>query len=135
MNNSILVSFYSYRWKIAGILFILWGIVSFLFKHRRFAIWDLNLLSGLICWGLCFIFFSKERTDDERVHHLKFRAVTWGLPTGLLITHLINYFFLSQEEPDSGKYVQSISAYSSAAIVLVITLSTYYYLKYKEERY
>ena len=134
MSNFKQTIFYSYRWKIVGIACILWGVFSFFKKYMNYAIWDINLISGLICWGLCFIFFSKERPDDERIHYLKFRALTWGLPTGLLITHLINYFFLNQEEPNSSTYVQSISAYSSFAIVLIIAICTFRFFKYKDER-
>jgi hypothetical protein len=134
MNNSLLTIFYSYKWKIVGIACITWGIFSFVAKYLNHAIWDMNLLSGLTCWGLCFIFFSKEKTDDERIHQLKFRALAWGLPTGLLIVHMINYFFLSQAEPDSGKQIKSISAYASFTLVLLIAMSTFYYLKYKDER-
>jgi hypothetical protein len=93
---------------------------------------DINLITGLMCWGLVFIFFSKEKVDDERIHHLKFRALTWALPVGLFITHLINYFFFSQQEPDSGKYIQSISAYPSLVIVLILALGVFYYLKYRD---
>jgi drug/metabolite transporter (DMT)-like permease len=127
--------FYSRRLKIAGILCIVWGAVSFFLKFANHGIWDINLLSGLLCWGLCFIFFSKEKTDDERVHHLKFQALALGIPIGLFTTHLINYFWLSEPEPDSGKYVRSISAYSSLAMAMVITLALFYYLKLKDERH
>jgi hypothetical protein len=128
-------TFYPYKWKIAGILFLLWGAFSFFSKYMHYAIWDFDLFSGLACWGLCFIFFSKEKRDDERIHHLKFRALTWAVPTGFFITHLVNYLFLNQEEPNSGKYIQSISAYSSLALILVIAVGAFYYFKYKEERY
>ncbi|HTE28450.1 hypothetical protein [Flavitalea sp.] len=134
MNKSIVNLFYSYRLKFVGLLCIAWGIVSFYMKHYRSAIWDFNLLSALFSWGLCFIFFAKEKHDDERIHHLKFRALTFSLPVGLFITHLVNYIFLSQVEPDSGKFVESISAYKMFAIVMVVALATFYYFKHKEER-
>lgn len=134
MTNLYSSVFFSHRLKIVGILLLIWAVISFFLKHTKHAIWDFELLAALVCWGLCFIFFSKEKIDDERIHHLKFRSLAWGLPLGLFITHLINYFFLSPEEPDSGKYVQSISAYSSIAMVLMIATGAYYYLKFKENR-
>jgi hypothetical protein len=47
----------------------------------------------------------------------------------LFITHLINYFFLSPEEPNSGKLIQSLSAYESLLIVLLLALGVFYVLK------
>ncbi|GEM_PF-1040507 len=123
---------YSSRFKIIGILFILWGIYSFFVKYREHHLWDINLVSGLLCWGLSFILFSSEKTDDERTHHHKFKALTWAVPAGLIITHLINYFFLSPAEPDSGKYTPSVSAYVALSIVLIIALGLFYYLQYQD---
>ena len=134
MNKSIVKLFYNYRLRFVGFLCIAWGVVSFYLKHSQAAIWDFNLLFALFSWGLCFIFFAKEKHDDERIHHLKFRALTFGLPIGLFITHLINYIFLGREEPDSGKFVESISAYKMFAIVMVVSLATFHYFKYKEEK-
>jgi hypothetical protein len=134
MNKPIVNLFYNYRLRFVGFLCIAWGMVSFYIKYSRAAIWDFNLLSALFSWGLCFIFFAKEKHDDERIHHLKFRALTFGLPMGLFITHLINYIFLSQAEPDSGKLVESISAYQMFAIVMVVALAAFHYFKHKEER-
>lgn len=134
MTNLYSSVFFSYRLKVVGVLLLAWAIISFFLKYMKHAIWDVQLLVALVCWGLCFIFFSKERIDDERIHHLKFRALAWGLPLGLFLTHLINYFFLSPEEPDSGKYVRSISAYTSIAMILTIATGAFYYLKFKENR-
>jgi len=89
--------------KLVGILCILWGFFSFFSKYWTYQLWDINLITGLSCWGLIFIFFSREKIDDERIQQFKFQAVTWAVPVGLFITHLINYFFLSPEEPNSGK--------------------------------
>jgi len=122
---------YSYKMKIVGILLILWGLYLFASKYWQFHLVDLNLLTGLFCWGLVFIFFSKEKIDDERIHQVKFQALTWAVPVGLFITHLINYFLLSKPEPDSEKLIESIPAYHSLAIILLLALGSFHYLKYK----
>lgn len=135
MKDSFIVFAYSYKMKVVGLLLIGWGMFSFLFKYWRYQVVDLNLVTGLLCWGLVFIFFSKEKTDDERIHQLKFQALTWALPVGLFITHLINYlflsnyFFLNELQPDSGKLYQSISAYQSLVIILLLALGVFHYLK------
>lgn len=122
---------YSYRMKVVGVLLIIWGIYSFSSKYWQFDIIDLNLLSSLFCWGLVFIFFSKEKIDDERVHQAKFQALAWSVPLGLFVTHLINYFLLSKPEPDSQTLIDSISAYHSLALILLLALGVFHYLKFK----
>jgi hypothetical protein len=115
--------------KIVGMLLILWGVYSFFSKYWRYHLLDMNLLTGISCWGLIFIFFSKEKIDDERIHQHKFQALTLAVPVGLCITHLINYFFLSPQEPDSGKLIHSLSAYHSLVIILLLALGQFYFLK------
>ncbi len=132
MRETFNIFTYSYRMKIVGTLLICWGIYAFFSKYRQYDLVDLNLLSSLSCWGLVFIFFSKEKIDDERVHQVKFQSLTWAVPTGLFITHLINYFFLGQAEPDSGKLIGSISAYESLVIILLLAFGLFHYLKYKK---
>jgi hypothetical protein len=123
---------YSYRLKGVGILCILWGLYAFWSKYWHYQLLDLNLLAGLGCWGLVFLFFSKEKIDDERIHHLKFQALTWALPMGLLITHLINYFVLRLPEPNSGQLVQSLSAYQALVIILLLAFGAFYFLKQRQ---
>ncbi len=131
MKTLIPIFSYSYRMKIVGIVCILWGVYSFFFKYWRHQLWDMHLITGLSCWGLIFIFFSKEKIDDERIQQLKFQALTWAFPTGMFITHLINYFFLSPPEPDSDKLIQSLSAYESLLIILLLAVGVFYVLKYR----
>jgi hypothetical protein len=85
MKNLFGVFAYSYHLKIVGILLILWGMYSFIANYWLHQIADLNLLTGLSSWGLVFIFFSKEKVDDERIHQMKFQALTWALPVGLIL--------------------------------------------------
>lgn len=132
MKDTFNVFAYSYKMKIVGTLLIGWGIYAFFSKYRQYNLIDLNLLASLSCWGLVFIFFSKEKTDDERIHQVKFQSLTWAVPAGLSITHLINYFFLSRDEPVSGKLIGSISAYQSLVIILLLAFGLFHYLKYKK---
>ncbi|WAC13011.1 hypothetical protein [Dyadobacter pollutisoli] len=131
MKDTLNVFAYSYPMKIVGILLIGWGIYSFSSKYLQFHLVDLNLLAGLCCWGLVFIFFSKEKIDDERIHQLKFRALTWAVPVGLFVTHLINYFFLSKPEPNGGQLMESIPAYHSLVMILLLALVAFHYLRHK----
>lgn len=133
MKDTFNVFAYSYQMKIVGILLICWGIYSFSSKYLQFHLVDFTLLTGLSCWGLVFIFFSKEKIDDERIHQLKFRALTWAVPVGLFITHLINYFLLSKPEPNAGQLMESIPAYHSLALILLLSLVVFHYLNLRHK--
>lgn len=87
----------------------------------------------MLSWGFCFIFFSKEKRDDERIHMLKFRALTYGVPAGLMITHLVNYFYFNIDTSFSD-ITRSISGFQSISIMLGISLIVYYSLKFNAER-
>ena len=49
-------------------------------------------------WGLVgawfLSFFSKEKTDDEMMQGLKFKALARGTIVAFFITHLFNTYFL-----------------------------------------
>jgi hypothetical protein len=130
MNGSSLFA-YSHKLKFLGMLLILWGSYLFASKYWQHHLLDLNLLSSLSCWGLIFIFFSKEKIDDERVHQIKFQALTWAVPSGLAITQLVNYFILDKARYNSGKILESISAYQSLVVILLLAFGLFHFLKYK----
>lgn len=132
MKDTLNVFAYSFKMKVVGTLLICWGFYAFFSKYRQYDLVDLNLLSGLLCWGLVFIFFSKERIDDERVHQMKFQSLAWAVPVGLFISHLVNYLFLTGDESDSGKLIESISAYQSLVIILLLAFGLFHYLKYRK---
>jgi len=133
MRKAVSNLFYSNRLKYVGIACILWGIISFVIKLRSVGLYDINMLSGLLSWGFCFLFFSKEKRDDERIHMLKFHALAYGVPMGLMVTHLINYFYFNRGTSQAG-ITQSISAFQSFAIMLGFSLVMFYVLKFRDQR-
>lgn len=122
---------YAYWVKILGIAVVLSGIVLFFAKRHKMGIWDFNELATGMSWGLLFVFFSREKADDEMIHSLKFRALTMAVISAFSITHLYNYLFLNRrlERPDG--ILLSISAYQFLALTLLIATGCFYYLKYQ----
>ena len=120
---------YSYWTKILGLAIIIAGIVSFFLQHHKKGVYDFNELAVGLSWGLVFIFFSRERTDDEMVRSLKFKALAIAIIVAFSITHLYNYLFLNWrlERPDD--IILSISAYQFLALTLMIATGYFYYLK------
>lgn len=122
---------YSYWTKILGLVIIIAGIISFFQQYHKKGIFDLNELAIGLSWGFIFIFFSKEKTDDEMIHGLKFRALTWAVIVAFSITHLFNYLFLNWRFQREHDIILSISAYQFLALTLIIATVNFHYLKYQ----
>ena len=120
---------YSYWTKILGILIIVAGIISFFQQYYKKDIYDFNELAVGLSWGLLFIFFSKEKTDDEMARSLKFKALTRAVIVSFSITHLYNYLFLNWRFEREKDIILSISAYQFLALTLIIATAYFYYLK------
>ncbi|HRO44545.1 hypothetical protein [Agriterribacter sp.] len=122
---------YSYWTKILGILIIIAGVISFFRQYHKKGIFDINELAIGLSWGLVFIFFSKERTDDEMIHGLKFKALTWAIIVAFSITELYNYLFLNWRFKRGHDIILSVSAYQFLALTLIIAIISFHYLKHK----
>lgn len=120
---------YSYWTKILGLLIIIAGVISFFQQYHKKGIFDINELAVGLSWGLVFIFFSKERTDDEMIHGLKFKALTRAIIVAFFITHLYNYLFLNWRFNREHDMILSISAYQFLALTLIIATISFHYLK------
>jgi hypothetical protein len=106
---------YSYWTKILGVLVIIAGIISFFQQYHKKGVYDFNEIAVGLSWGLVFIFFSKEKTDDEMIRSLKFKALTMAIIVGFSLTHLYNYLFLNWRLERANNIILSISAYQFLA--------------------
>ncbi len=122
---------YSYWTKILGLLVIIAGVIRFFQQYHKKGIFDANELAIGLSWGLVFIFFSKERTDDEMIHGLKFKALTRAIIIAFSITHLYNYLFLNWRFNREHDRILSISAYQFLALTLIIATISFHYLKHR----
>lgn len=122
---------YSYWTKTLGVLLIIAGIISFFLQYHKKGVYDFNELAVGLSWGFVFIFFSKEKTDDEMIRSLKFKALAMALIVAFSITHLYNYLFLNWHFVREKDIILSISAYQFLALTLMIATVYFYYLKYQ----
>jgi hypothetical protein len=120
---------YSYWTKLLGLAVIVAGFVSFFLKYTKKGVFDLNELAIGFSWGLVFIFFSREKTDDEMIHALKFKALARAIIVSFFFTHLYNYFFLNWRFKREHDIILSISAYQFFALTLIIATISFYFLK------
>jgi hypothetical protein len=123
---------YSYWAKILGVLIIAAGIISFFLQHDKKGVFDFNELAAGLSWGFVFIFFSKEKMDDEMIRSLKFKALARAIIVSFPITHLYNYLFLNWRLKREHDIILSISAYQFLALTLMIATAYFYYLKRQE---
>jgi len=122
---------YSHWTKVLGLMIIIAGIISFFLQYRKKGIFDLNELAIGFSWGFVFIFFSKEKTDDEMIQGLKFKALTRAIIVAFFITHFYNYLFLNWRYKRDHDILLSISAYQFLALTLIIATGSFYYLKHQ----
>ncbi|MBA4851404.1 hypothetical protein [Emticicia sp. BO119] len=122
---------YSYWTKILGLLIIMAGIFSFFQQYLKKGVFDVNELALGFSWGLVFIFFSKEKTEDEMMQGLKFKALTRAIIVAFFITHFYNYLFLNWNFKLDHDVILSISAYQFMALTLIIATVSFYYLKHQ----
>lgn len=122
---------YSYWAKILGVLIVIAGIISFFLQYYKKGVYDFNELAVGLSWGFVFIFFSKEKTDDEMIRNLKFRALTIAIIIAFSITHLYNYLFLNWRLERENDMILSVSAYQFLALTLMVATGYFYYLKHR----
>jgi len=122
---------YAYGSKLLGILIIIAGIISFFVQYQKKSVFDYNELAVGACWGFLFIFFSKEKNDDEMMHGLKFKALTRAVIISFSVTHLYNYIFLNWRLKRENDLILSISAYQFLALTLITATAIFYYLKHQ----
>lgn len=125
---------YAYWAKILGLLIILAGITSFFLQHQKKGVFDLNELAMGISWGFIFIFFSREKADDEMVHALKFKALGSAVIVAFTLTHLYNYIFLNWQFSREQDVILSISAYQFVALTLLLATAIFYYLRHQASK-
>jgi len=106
--------------KWLGLTVLLFAVAALAFKliHRQ---WDsLKPVPELISLGLVFIFFSKEKMDDERIHQLKFRSLSLGFLYSYFLTFGFQYLFS-----------RAATAHEFIATAMVFTTAIYYFAKSK----
>ena len=122
---------YAYWMKLLGLVIIVAGITSFFLQYKKNGVFDGNELGIGFSWGFIFIFFSREKTDDEMIHGLKFKALSRAVIISFSITHLYNYIFLNWRFEREHDLILSISAYQFLALTMIIATGIFYYLKHQ----
>jgi hypothetical protein len=116
---------YAFWIKILGLLIVAAGVLIYFIEGTS----DINQLAMVLSWGFIFIFFSKEKVDDEMIQGLKFRSLAYAVIIAFSITHLYNYLFLNLNFRPGYDRILSVSAYQFLAFTLIIATANFYYMK------
>ena len=80
---------------------------------------------------LAMLLFSRERVHDERVEHLKLKAISYGLVASLLTASLCN----TGSKMLKISYPRlTLSAFEVLILILVIALSLFHYWRWQDGR-
>ncbi|SDJ98885.1 hypothetical protein SAMN05421823_101594 [Catalinimonas alkaloidigena] len=122
---------YPYWAKWLGAASILFGLIVFLYRVLHYEIVDIRGGSFPVAIGLTLIFFSREKTFDERIVFLKFKALAMAVPLAVAITMLINYSYNFEGYSIETDSWFSISAFEYLTIALLVALGWFHYLRIK----
>jgi hypothetical protein len=107
--------------KMLGVALLLFAFVGvgykILFRHGDYG--SIAHAFQIASLGLVFIFFSKEKYDDERIHQIKFQALTWGVLSAYFATLGVTYLF------------RILSVHEFLCLALSLTTVMFYVLKHR----
>lgn len=117
--------------KIVGLLIVLLGVpLGFMASDRV-------LLSVMASIGLMMIFFAREPIEDERVQHLKMKAMFTAMSVGIAVAS-VGYYYLCLAFPrlrtDPSTATQMMSAHEFLAAVLLIALGLFHYWRWQDAK-
>lgn len=131
-KHSATIFIYPHWIKFFGLIFVFLTILLFSYRISLYGIVDFAGASFPVAIGLIMIFFSKEKTFDERIIYLKFKSLALSVPVAAVIVMGINYL----ENYDGYSFETdswySISAFEYLTITLTIAIGWFYYLRYRE---
>lgn len=92
--------------------------------------------SAAIAAGLMLVFFTRERTHDERVHELKLRAVSSAFSVSFTLTLIINWFlnrdFDVTRDFEGASALRSISAFDLIIVTMAAALALFHYWRWQD---
>jgi len=112
--------------KVLVGLQLMLAVGSYFFFHEA---WPAASVS--IALILALVFFSRERTHDERVEQLKLKAISYGIVFGLVVMTVVNIL---------GKMLKGIaswpafSGFDALIMVLLIALGLFHYWRWQDGR-
>ena len=109
--------------KIAAILNLVIAGISYAFDHFG--------ASAYLTGGLAIYLLSNEAVNDERVDHLKLKAIRFGFGWGLVVTVWMNVL---SKMIRTFTAMPVLSAFDALNLILLIALVMFHYWRWQDGR-
>jgi hypothetical protein len=119
----------STRLKIGGFFAIL-AAASVHLLNTGYADWHAGADTAYVM-GMLFLFFSREKIDDERVHALKLKALSLAFLSGWVVVGALR--FIVYLRTDAGA-PWTLSAYDAMFIILTLAFSLFHVWRFQDGR-
>jgi uncharacterized membrane protein len=88
--------------------------------------------SAAIAAGAILVFFTREAIDDERVQHLKLRAISGAFSVSFTLTLIVNWFVnrdydVTADFDRTTGVLRSISAFDLIILTMAVALALFHY--------
>jgi hypothetical protein len=117
------------RFKLIGFVLITFIAVVHLL-NTGYRDWNSGADTAYVL-GLLFLFFARERIQDERVQALNFKAFTVAFCAGWAIVGTIRFFLYLDARPATPP---SVSAYDAMFLMLVIAHALFHCWRFQDGR-
>jgi len=90
-----------------------------------------NWFSLSVMVGACLLatFFTPEKIEDERIEHLKLKAIRAAFATAFFLVFLLTGLFRGKERPD-----HFLSAFDMIILTMLIALGFFHYWRWQDGR-
>lgn len=112
--------------KYFALLYLLLAIIDF---YIRGLSW--SLASGAIVGGLMMMLFSPEKIEDERVQHLKLKAISYGCCWGAVASMLYGSF---AERVLGLERVPVLAANDALIFIMTVAIGCFHYWRWQDGR-
>lgn len=123
---------YPHYFRYLGLTLLVLSMGILIYRFTSFGIFDLTAFCTPAAFSMVFIYFSKEKLNDERVVLLKFKALALAIPIAGLIIVLLDY-----SVNRTGYSIETDSWYSHSAfeyltLALILAFAIFHFLKFRE---
>jgi hypothetical protein len=115
--------------KLAGFVLVL-AVAGIHLLNTGYADWQAGADTAYVM-ALLFLFFSREKIDDERVQTLKLKALYVGFFSGWAVVGVIRFAAYLRTELGAPR---TLSAYDAMLIILTISFTLFHYWRFQDGR-
>ncbi len=117
------------KFKLLGFIIILLAAAAHLL-NTGYRDWSSGADTAYVL-GLLFLFFARDKIEDERVQSLKLKALTVAFCAGWAVVGTIRFILYLDARPVTPP---SVSAYDAMILMLVIAHALFHWWRFQDGR-